>query len=784
MDSPLASALLEQLQPLFAEPDFDILFNRLTEGETKSARFLLKMELNRLWSPCIRVIDMRSKGYPCEVFEHSGIRHYLSTTDKTIFLSALQRYQDRYTTGVYEIVIAESAQQSQDSFDIKRANSNNRLKIRTIEFGSYQQGREERIHFSTPITMTFDDGQKIKAKTSNLSINGIRINLLEPSFYEIGQMCEIRFDGLEKEMPRQLVGKTITYQIRGEEHQEQQTWLRMSFEDNDNNLFSQFLNTFIEQNKAKYKVSIDYAFSATEVKGYEQFYLPRMTGIPLFFSEQGKIKLEYILKTENNLHEMQYWRDERNHDVLDTIFNQDRMANLIAQSGPRKHDIIYAFTHTVRSHIYFFSATESELQESGLKNLFFSVGSKRPSWRIYQFMLDEVNAQINYDHLIDPTITTEQYRASLIHQIQKIRYIGYLNLISLEHHIDDCKEWQPVENDANLLRRFGHKQASSPFQIEALYYPKLRREPRYIHKTAVVVRFNDLSLVGWTRDISTFGMQIELESPLPCVVGNTLNITLPKMQQLIKQLDLSSLHYTVMNVNNTHTILNLMIDGEPDIHVGREFFHMLIAQNQQKLEETKEPRHYRGLSTSLRNLFVNHKFNYALYIDRHYASKLGILGIGKQRQTLDTLFLNPERTEADLIPLFKGERLKQCLIVPLNQAKREDRPVTVELYILQKMLHDGSMYYDIHYGSAFEDTYDKKEFIQDALLVGHFYSVQLMISRTGRPDMEYLAKELDYIAKYAIHKAKQLEESLWSIVGVCDLIDTTEATLARLGITH
>ena len=71
-----------------------------------------------------------------------------------------------------------------------------------------------------------------------------------------------------------------------------------------------------------------------------------------------------------------------------------------------------------------------------------------------------------------------------------------------------------------------------------------------------------------------------------------------------------------------------------------------------------------------------------------------------------------------------------------------------------------------------------------ALALGEFYSVQLHISRTGRPDMEYLAKELHYIAKYAIHKAKQLEEALWSVVGVCDVIDTTEATLQRLDIKH
>ena len=65
---------------------------------------------------------------------------------------------------------------------------------------------------------------------------------------------------------------------------------------------------------------------------------------------------------------------------------------------------------------------------------------------------------------------------------------------------------------------------------------------------------------------------------------------------------------------------------------------------------------------------------------------------------------------------------------------------------------------------------------------GEFYSVLVGISRTGRPDTSFIAGELDYIAKFAIHKAKKLEEELWSVVGVGELTDTTEATLFRLGI--
>lgn len=781
MESPLASAVLEQLQPLFVEPDFDTLFNRLTEGESKSARFLLKMELNRLWSPCIRIMDMRSKGYPCQLVTHGGIQHYLGEHDRKVFQQALQRYQQRYTTGVYETVIANAKPHQNQADEAKRATTTNRLQIRTLEFGSYHQGREERIHYSSPVTLLLASGQMIKAKTSNLSVNGIRISLLEPCTYELGQNCQILFSGLQKEQPDETIFSPAHYQIRGEEHQEQQSWLRLSCEDKRAE-FKEYLRNFIRQNKGRYRVSIDFAFTATEIKGFEQFYLPRLTGLPLFFSHEKNIKLEYVLKTENNQQELEYWRNERNHDLLAGLFNSSRMMRLLAQPAKQKSMLLYCFTHTIRSHIFFFSATEEELDEKGLKALFFSVGSKRTSWRVYNLTLQVIDRQLDLEKMIDSTVNMEQYRQGLVHQLQQFRYVAQLTPINLDSHPEDFQQWRPLQNDANLLQCFGHQSDTTPFQIELLHYAQLRREPRYMHKTPAVIKLGSHALIGWTRDISTQGLQVELEAALPCQIGDVIRLSLPKMQDLIKNMDLSDLSYRIVNSNNTRTILHLTIDDSDGTHTGREFFQMLIEQNQKKLTMTKEQRHYRGMANSLRNLFVNYQFNYALYVDRHYASKLGILGIGQTTHSLDNLLLNPERNQADLYPLFKGDMLKQALIIPLHQARREDRPQAVELFILHKKLPQGKQHDEIRFGDEFRNTAERKEFVNKALLIGEFYSIQLRISRTGRPDMEYLAKELHYIAKYAIHKAKQLEEALWSVVGVCDVIDTTTATLHRLDI--
>lgn len=781
MESPLASDLLEQLQPLFKEPDFDILFNRLTEGESKSARFLLKMELNRLWSPCIRILDMRSKGYPCEVVQHQGMMHYLGEHDKKIFQEALLRYQQHYTTGVYEIVVANAKPQYNQSNELNRTNANNRLQIRTLEFGSYHQGREERIHYSSPVTLLLEDGQVIKTKTSNLSVNGLRLFLLEPCTYQLGDACQLIFSGLQKDDPQDVIFSPAHYQIRGDEQEEGQTWLRLSCEDQRPE-FKEYLRKFIQNNKTRHRVSIDFAFTTTEIKGFEQFYLPRLTGLPLFFSHEKNIKLEYALKTENNQHELEYWRNERNTDLLAGLFNPERMQALLQQPTEQKSTIIYCFTHTLRSHIYFFSATEQELKASGLKALFFSVGSKRSSWRVYLFKLEAIDPHLKLEKLIDSNISMEQYRLGLVHQLQQLKYVAQLTAVNLDSHLEEYQQWSPTESDANLLRDFGHPIDAPTFQIELLHYAQLRREPRYMHKTPVVVKLNGHALIGWTRDISVFGLQVELEASLPCQNGDVVLLSLPKMQDLIRNMKLADLRYRIVNSNNTRTILHLTVDGAPDTHVGREFFEMLIEQNQKKLTMTKEQRHYRGMADSLRNLFVNHQFNYALYVDRHYASKLGILGISQHEHSLDKLLLSADRKEADLQPLFKGPLLKQALMIPLHQARREDRPQVTELFVQYRALPQGKVQNDIRFGNEFDSLAEKKEFVSRALALGEFYSVQIRISRTGRPDMEYLAKELHYIAKYAIHKAKQLEEALWSVVGVCDVIDTTEATLQRLDI--
>jgi hypothetical protein len=45
--------------------------------------------------------------------------------------------------------------------------------------------------------------------------------------------------------------------------------------------------------------------------------------------------------------------------------------------------------------------------------------------------------------------------------------------------------------------------------------------------------------------------------------------------------------------------------------------------------------------------------------------------------------------------------------------------------------------------------------------------------------MDHLNPELSYISSYAIHRGKQIEQDIWSVCGVIQLLDITQETLIR-----
>ena len=70
-----------------------------------------------------------------------------------------------------------------------------------------------------------------------------------------------------------------------------------------------------------------------------------------------------------------------------------------------------------------------------------------------------------------------------------------------------------------------------------------------MHKTAIVLHHKERSWVGWTRDISAHGMQIELEEPFDGEKGDIITVALPRLQELARNMDLQRLPYRLVSLN-------------------------------------------------------------------------------------------------------------------------------------------------------------------------------------------------------------------------------------------
>ncbi|WP_429196815.1 PilZ domain-containing protein, partial [Aeromonas veronii] len=125
---------------------------------------------------------------------------------------------------------------------------------------SYYGRRQERMHFSSPVLIKFQDGEKLFAKSSDLSLGGMRVSVPYLPNYHTGAQVEVFFTGLERDTPNPVLHQPVGYQILGEESKEGKYWLRL-VRSGEQPAFDAFLSDFIDANKIRYRVSVDYLLS-------------------------------------------------------------------------------------------------------------------------------------------------------------------------------------------------------------------------------------------------------------------------------------------------------------------------------------------------------------------------------------------------------------------------------------------------------------------------------------------------------------------------------------------
>ncbi|MCO4799185.1 MAG: PilZ domain-containing protein [Colwelliaceae bacterium] len=802
-------AIIDEFRGRVLSNDFEAEFSIATKSILKTERFLLKMELKRLANPCTRLIDLRGHvDGECRAFEHENRTHYLDDIAIKVFDDACNDYNG-YTFGVYEAVM-----NTENNFRVIYQKEKNQTSSPTIvkkpkkvfektqypaqlySFGPYFNRSEERMNFAIPIQIYLNEEQPIEATSSDISINGCKFRFNKIENIKVRQLINIRFTGLEDDFEFGNEDQ-FTYEVRNIQIIDglQLVGLSRVYSSSENkDGFRQFLKGFIQGNKRRYKINLDNTINALQSRSFEQFTLPKSNELPIFIEDiQGKISPRFALTSHNNQNIFQYWQDEKRQSTLSYLVTPDRFLRIKKASMLGKSVLVYSFIHISQGKMYFYTADNIQLDDDlEFMQKFLGFAASKESFSITQLNFLELD-----NELADSPLTLANTLA---------KKDEYLNMVTSEDVKDTLSKLTSIitaksitdkdiiafyqnlsfENiNTSKLKNFGHKRLLDGQSVDdvGINYNNQRQEPRFKYKTGVEVDAEGVISTGISHDFSTSGLKIELEKSSLLVKGNIVNITFPQLQKITSSFDLKSLPYEVMRVNRSKTVINLRVFVEKHQHIGRAFFKALIQKNREKLTPDEYAMLSPGLAKALRNIYSGSLKTVALMIQTSGSRyKIETITTNDKNSRLLSYCkqLSDRNQQFNLYPLLNNLQATSLMNTTLKKMQADDSPVSDILYVSinpENEMIDQAVTTKLD--SELRSDTLKKMFIKNALKRGEFFCLQVVVSRTDEPDMQYLNPELSYISSYAIHRGKQLEQDIWSVSGIVQIFDITQEAIFR-----
>ena len=788
---------------------FEALFATKCEHIPKAERFILKMELKRLAGACTRLVDLRGHvDGDCRTYEHEGRVHYLDTVAIKVFEENIAMYGN-YTFGVYEAITntennfrviyqkeKEGIQKTNDTH-VKKIVEKTQYPASILKFGDYHNRAEERMNFSIPITVNAENN-KIICNSSDISVNGCKFRISASHKFTIGQEIDIRFVGLEQEFEFGKVD-TFSYQIMNIQLIEDIQLVgvkRIHTDSSRQDGFTSFLKGFIQGNKRRYKVNLENTVTALQARNFEQFILPKLNELPVFITKENLLP-KYALTCSNNQNIFEYWQDEDNNSTLNFLITPDRVSRLKKYFILGKPLLIYSFTHKSQGKNFFYTADEAQLKENPkFMCQFLGFAANKGNFAITSLSISDIDInKMNLPFTLSESIAIKDRYLNLpaseeaVSAINSLAYIVTVNDIT-NKRLSSFYKALPFEGvDSTQLRAYGHKKLSSAHVVENLgiNYKNHRQEARFKYETPVDVTCVKHQWMGESQDFSASGIKIKFTDEVLINKGDIVHLSFPLLQKVTSSFDLTKLPYEVMRINKNKNIINLRVYVEQDKHIGKTFFKALISKNKDKLTSDESASIFSSIAKPLRNICSSSIKTPTLVVQTSGSRfKVEAIALGQEYGKLLPLMrqLSDRPGFYNLYPILSNLNGMNLLASNLKKASASDSPLTDILYIaINPDIDSVDKAVTTKLESELNTVGLQKMFIKNALKKGMFFCVQVKISRTDAPNMDYLIPELRYINSYAIHRSKQIEENIGNVAGIIQLIDITQEAMMRVNLS-
>ncbi|WP_371195783.1 PilZ domain-containing protein [Glaciecola sp. SC05] len=798
--------IIRTLAPLVNNASFNQEFDRRTSSMSNDTRFLVKMEVKRLAKPCIRSIDLRAKVKDdCRLYNYQGIEHYLHINGILYFEKLVKRY-GQYSFGVYEgiheFALAEKQKlEQQANMPMKQGAEISEPSESYItpcqELLNYPIRKEERLNYVTQIEVFFADNKSVHATTLDISIHGLRIRLREPEHLlevKTFEPLSVMFRAVERSTG--ITRDSIPFKVLGLSGEGSKTSIHLYRETSPEHArFETFVQDLFRLHKRRYKVNLDNVEMAVGTKIYEQSFANNTPSLPVFVArdDNAEFVAKYASINGSTKRILDYWTNEEKQLMLGYLLNSERLSMLANDNGSCPSLVVYSFHHIKDEKIYFYSASQAELEKyPELAETFLSYGSRKVSWRVFRLVCSDILPGQG----IAPTSVPDGVNKEIdkLNRPPSPRLSGRLaelsNMISVTDITNDagqeCYQKRALTREnIKQLHVFGHARNKPPFIVEAFRHKdaELRRQTRYVLRTPVLIKTSSHNITAYTEDISVSGLKLELDEPYPHRLNSKVHISFTKLQDITESFDLNNLQYRVKHINYDKQVLHLEAVSEDETSEAEQFFAELIANNADKLPALTYEESIPGISSALRTIHAKTTPQFCAYVEKKPQGFLPAMTTMNQVRAPWMSFLHHDANLAsvNLAWLYQDEDLLEPFVrQSLKLLRIDPKIISTEIYVAYNPAANDSLQRVMaQWQYQLPSHRAKQQFIRQAHENGQFFAFNVSINKALKPDLEKLEQELLYLSQHAIHKATHFEERMWDVAGCIFLTDISDEVCYR-----
>ncbi len=619
------------------------LVTEIVSEDSKTGKFLNRMDESRLTRPCFQTIDMRGRvAGECSRYAFNDRIHFLDDISFQMFEQGARENRGVYTVGTFEAIMGGSHTLAAQKLGLETADRQ-RLEVEKrrqesaraaiaarstgvdaevsgtelsefaveiadnpehISLGYFRQQVHPRLQYACPVSV--ERGNiKSAAVTRDISISGIQVQIKGLTTFRVGQDVLVSFDTLVAEADGVEV-RQIAYKIVAIDERENESILRLNRKYmRQPRGFTEFIEDLIERYQSKYKLDVDDEYQSVLSWCYERYYAESATQIPLFVeqTEAGDLRVQAVAMCEGNTHLAHFFcTDEDNYNFTPLCL-------------PSRLDCLYAGSSFVLAMyrkrgekdrcMRIHSLTDFETTSPEAFKRFLSYAMQQPEHCIVKVSVGSVPLVPLADTKISEVSERLKYKSEtrlgeLQEQLGRLMFVASLTELTQDmrgligDNIEtesgkDLSAWVGTEFRDVETNKVKDKLdiAAENLHPELIRfgYVERRREDRYLAETAVEVRIEKKVFKGTSRDISTRGMRIALGDKVNIKVGSLIKVGLTSLQKKKSSTNLSAIPYRIVHVQNEDKETVLMMErvlGKNQEGL-KEFFVELITKNQHKL---------------------------------------------------------------------------------------------------------------------------------------------------------------------------------------------------------